>query len=93
MAEKVVSDTKNVIIFAALLFLTFVTYYAARFDLGRWNTPIGLVISCIKATLIVLYFMHARDGRWLTWIIIAAGLLWLSILLALTLGDYLTRGW
>lgn len=93
MAEKVISDTTNSIIFAALLLLTFSTYYAALFDLGRWNTPIGLVISGGKAALIILYFMHARYSKWLTWVIIAAGLLWFGILIVLTMGDYLTRAW
>jgi len=29
----------------------------------------------------------------LTWIVSVASLLWLGILLALTLSDYLSRGW
>lgn len=93
MAEKTISDTTNVVIFAALLLLTFSTYYAALFDLGRWNTPIGLMISGCKAVLIILYFMHARYSKWLTWVTIVAGLFWFGILLVLTMGDYLTRAW
>lgn len=93
MAEKVISDVTNATIFGMLLLLTFTTYYVALFDLGRWNTPIGLAISVVKATLIVLYFMHARYSKWETWVVIVAGLFWLGILLELTMSDYLTRGW
>ena len=64
---------------------------AARVDLGRWNAPVGLAIAACKAVLIILYFMHARYSNWLTWIVVAAGLLWLGILLVLTMSDYLTR--
>jgi len=41
---------------------------------------------------VVWYFMHARTSSRLTWIVAFGGLLWLFILLALTAGDYLTRG-
>jgi len=29
----------------------------------------------------------------LTWVVVLAGVFWLGILLALTMSDYLTRGW
>jgi cytochrome c oxidase subunit 4 len=41
--------------------------------------------------LVILYFMHVRySERWL-WIFVAAGFIWLLIMIDLTLGDYLTR--
>lgn len=91
MAAKIISERAYYLVFAVLLVLTITTYEAARLDLGRWNAPVGLVIAAFKAVLIILYFMHARHSRWLTWIVVAAGLLWLGILLVLTLSDYLTR--
>jgi len=39
----------------------------------------------------MLFFMHVRYMNRHNWLYVGAGLFWLSILLALTLGDYLTR--
>jgi cytochrome c oxidase subunit 4 len=52
---------------------------------------VGLAIAATKAALIVLFFMHALRGSRLTWLVIGATLLFLSILLLLTLTDYLSR--
>jgi hypothetical protein len=43
--------------------------------------------------LVVLFFMHVRYGSDLTKIVVAAGVLWLILLLAFTLTDYHTRNW
>ena len=91
MAAKIISEKAYYLVFVLLLVLTITTYEAARVDLGRWNAPLGLLIAACKAILIILYFMHARYSRWLTWVVVAAGLLWLGILLVLTMSDYLTR--
>ena len=91
MSAKIISEKAYYLVFAILLTLTLTTYEAARVDLGRWNAPVGLAIAAFKAVLIILYFMHARYSNWLTWIVVAAGLLWLGILLVLTMSDYLTR--
>jgi|ERR1041385_960861 cytochrome c oxidase subunit 4 len=79
-------------IFAVLIVCTYLTWQVAYFDLGRLNTVAALSIAGLKATLVVWFFMHARSSPRLTWLIAFGGLLWLLILLALTAGDYLTRG-
>jgi len=63
----------------------------AFFDLGPLNTIAALVIAVFKATLVVLFFMHVRYGTRLTGAVVLSSLLFLAILLALTMGDYLTR--
>jgi len=80
------------VVFIALLVCTYLTWQVALFDLGRLNAIAALGIAGFKATLVVWYFMHARTSSRLTWIVAFGGLLWLFILLALTAGDYLTRG-
>ncbi|TMQ35631.1 MAG: hypothetical protein E6K70_01165 [Planctomycetota bacterium] len=52
----------------------------------------GLIIGLCKASLVVLFFMHALVSSRLTWIVIAVSGFWLGLLLVLTLCDYLTRG-
>ena len=82
-----------VAVFAALLILTAMTTAAAFQDLGPLNNVVALGIAALKATLVVLFFMHVRYGTRLIPLVVAAGLFWLVILIALSLTDYLTRGW
>jgi len=93
MSEHVVSRTIYFVIFGALIVLTVVTVAVARLDLGPWNAIVALTIAVFKATLVVLYFMHLRYSSKLTWVFVCSGLVWFVILIALTLSDYLTRGW
>ena len=95
MAEHIVSRTVYFAIFGALMVLTAVTVAAATVDFGNEiiNTSIALAIAVTKAVLVILYFMHVRYSPRLTWVVIASGFLWLFIMIALTLSDYLTRDW
>jgi cytochrome c oxidase subunit 4 len=93
MSEHVVPPRVYFAVFAALLVLTATTTAVSFMDLGPWNTVVALVIAFLKATLVVLFFMHVKYSPRLTQIVIAGGLFWLAILLALTLSDFLSRGW
>ncbi|HYV05613.1 MAG TPA: cytochrome C oxidase subunit IV family protein [Blastocatellia bacterium] len=93
MSEHVVSRRIYFIIFGLLIVLTAATVWVATFDLGPLNAVVALSIAVLKATLVVLYFMHVRYSSKLTWVFVAAGFFWLAILLAFTFSDYATRGW
>jgi cytochrome c oxidase subunit 4 len=81
-------------VFAALLGLTALTTGIAFVDLGRiGNISVALTIAVIKAMLVMLYFMHLRYSSRLTILFASAGVFWLGIMLALTLSDYISRGW
>jgi cytochrome c oxidase subunit 4 len=80
-------------IFATLIVLTAVTVAVAYIDLGRLNTVAALAIACFKAMIVVLYFMHVKYSTRLIKLTVIAGLYWMGIIFALTLGDYLTRAW
>jgi cytochrome c oxidase subunit IV len=80
-------------IYAVLMVCTYLTWQAAYFDLGSLNTVAALGIAAFKAVLVTLFFMHVRDSARLTAAVVIGGLFWLGILLALTMSDYLTRGW
>ncbi len=75
----------------ALLALFILTVAASFIHFGDWNVYIAVTIAVVKATLVVLYFMHVRYQTRLTWIFAGAGFLWLLILFALTMSDYATR--
>ena len=93
MRDHIVSPRVYYAIFGALVVLTVVTWRVAKLDLGKMNAVVALTIAVIKATLVVLYFMHVRYSSRLTWVIVGSGLFWLGIMFALTLSDYWTRGW
>jgi len=73
---------------------TTLTVLAAFRDFpGPLNAVVALTIATIKATFVVLYFMHVRYSGRLVWLVIAAALLWLAIMFALTISDYSSRQW
>jgi len=76
----------------SLLVLTAVTAFAAFVNLGPFNPVVALLIATIKATLVVLFFMHVKGAsEKLTGAVVVSGFFFLLILLALSLADYLTR--
>ena len=94
MSEHIVSVRVYITIFLALLVGTALTVAAAFFDFPwRLNTIVALTIAVVKATLVVLYFMHVRYSARLIWVIIASALFWMAILFAFTFSDYFTRHW
>jgi cytochrome c oxidase subunit 4 len=94
MSEHIVSVKVYIAIFLALLVGTTLTVVAAFVDFPwRLNTIVALTIASIKATLVVLYFMHVRYSPRLVWVIVASALFWLGILFAFTFSDYFTREW
>ena len=78
-------------IFGILMGLTALTVFAAFHHLGVFNFPVALGIAITKATLVILYFMHVRYAPRVTWAFAGAGFVWLGIMVALTLSDYMTR--
>ncbi|RUL89569.1 cytochrome C oxidase subunit IV family protein [Tautonia sociabilis] len=93
MSQHVFTIKTNLIIFAILMVLLVVTVGVAYLELGVLEIPIALTIAVVKAVLIMLYFMHLRYSSRLTWLFAGSGTLWLLILLAFSLSDFLSRGW
>jgi cytochrome c oxidase subunit IV len=91
MEHVVVRPSIYFAVYIALVFLTLLTTAVAFFDLGLANAVVALSIAVLKATLVVLFFMHMRYGTRLNWVVIGAALFWLGILLVLIMSDYATR--
>ena len=91
MSEHIVSPKVYFAIFATLMIGTAITVWAAFQNFGKFNIVIALVIATIKATLVILYFMHARYSPKRTQLVIVCSIFWLAIMLGLTLSDYDTR--
>lgn len=79
-------------IFGILMVLTALTVFAAFNHLGVFNFPVALGIAITKATLVILFFMHAKYSSRLTQLFVGMSFFFLLILFALTLTDYLSRG-
>src|SRR3954454_1910535 len=93
MASHILPKRIYYTIFAILLLCTYLTVQIAFLDLGALNTIAALAIAVFKATLVVLFFMHAKYSSRLTWAVVIGSIFWFGILLTLTMGDYLTRPW
>jgi cytochrome c oxidase subunit 4 len=79
---------------AVLLVLTITTAGVAFINLGPFNPVVALLIATIKASLVVLFFMHVKGAsERLTATVVASGFFFLLILISLSLADYLTRSW
>jgi cytochrome c oxidase subunit 4 len=92
MSAKIVPTKIFIRVWIALLALLLLTWGLAQLDLGRFNAVAALSIAVLKMLLVLLYFMHVRYSSRLTWIFVAAGFIWLLIMVDLTLSDYFTRG-
>ena len=84
--------------FAVLMVFLMLTVTAAYLDLTKLthipglNILVMLGIAAVKATLVVLYFMHVKYGTKLTWLWAATGFVWFMIMFGLFI-DYFTRNW
>ena len=94
MSEHVTSKAFYVALGIGLLVLTAITVGAAFVNLGPFNPVVALLIATIKATLVVLFFMHVKGAsEKMTAVVVISGFFFLAILLALSMADYLTRTW
>jgi len=94
MSEHIVQPRVYVAIFLALMVGTGLTVLAAFTDFpGPLNAVVALTIAVVKASLVILYFMHVRYSPRLIWLVIGSALFWLAIMFALTISDYWTRTW
>ena len=93
MAGHVSPKTTYYSIFGALMVLTAITVSVAFINLGPLNFPVALGIAILKATLVILFFMHVKYSSRLTQLICGTAFFFLVILFGLTLSDYMSRGW
>jgi cytochrome c oxidase subunit 4 len=86
------SDRRTfVLVDAALLALLAATYSISFLHLGVFNPILNLGIAVVKAGLVAWFFMHLRMASGMVRLFAGAALLWLVILFALGLNDWLSR--
>jgi cytochrome c oxidase subunit 4 len=76
------------------MILLFITVWAAYMHIPVALLSIGLAltIAIVKATMVVLYFMHVKFQTRLTWLWAALGFIWLFLLFGVMM-DYISRTW
>ncbi|EMI16974.1 cytochrome oxidase subunit IV [Rhodopirellula maiorica SM1] len=74
-------------VFAALVFLTIVTVAQASFDLGGFDVVIVMAIATVKATLVVLFFMHVLYDKPFNAVVFISSFVFLAIFIIATLSD------
>jgi len=93
MSGHVSPKSTYYLIFGTLMVATAVTVFVAFLNLGVLNFPVAISIAIVKATLVILFFMHAKYSSRLTKLIVGGAFFFLMILLGLTMTDYMSRGW
>jgi cytochrome c oxidase subunit 4 len=87
------SPLTYLVVFALLVLLTIGTVGVSLIPMeGHWHIVAGLIIATIKASLVVLFFMHALASPQQTKVVILVAASWLVLLVGLTFTDYATRG-
>ncbi|HSY70786.1 MAG TPA: cytochrome C oxidase subunit IV family protein [Alloacidobacterium sp.] len=92
-SEHIVSPKVYGVIFGALLLGTGLTVAASYLELGIFNPIVAIAIACIKAVLVILFFMHVKYSSRLTKLTVAAGFFTFLVLITMTLTDYMSRAW
>ena len=93
MTSHIVPLRTYYLVFLTLMVCTGITVAVAFVDLGPMNVVVAMTIAVLKATLVVLFFMHVKYSTRLTWAVALGSVFWLGILIVMTAGDYLTRAW
>ena len=78
-------------VLVALLALTFLTVFVARYHLGSFSIAAALLIACVKAILVLAIFMHLRFDNAIFKIMVAGVIILFATFIILTFVDYWFR--
>ena len=79
------------VIWVILLAFTGITVWTGYMDLGAFNLPLALAIASIKATLVVLFFMHMSEAAGANRLVFVASLFFAVLMILGVFGDLWTR--
>lgn len=80
-----------VLAWVALLVLLALTAGSSFLPLGAFNLVANLAIALAKALCVVFVFMHVRRGTPMIRVAAVGGLMWLTLLVALSFADLASR--
>ncbi|MBO0716712.1 MAG: Caa(3)-type oxidase subunit IV [Rhizobiales bacterium] len=79
------------LVWLVLLVLFGASFASAYLPLGAGNIAVNLLIAAIMIAFLVIFLMDLKGATALIRVVAAAGLLWLTLMFALTFSDYLSR--
>ena len=89
--HHIVSFNTQIIVWIALLFLTWLTVTVAYIDFKNLAVFVALTIAVVKSTLVLTYFMHLKfDSKILTVFLILVVVIF-GVFIGLTFFDYAFR--
>ncbi len=91
--HHIASPLSYITIFLCLMVLTAATVWVATFDLGFFNFAVAIAIAVVKATLVILYFMHLKFSPAQIKLGMVVGIFFLLMMLTITAFDYISRPW
>ena len=74
-------------VFAALIILTALTVFQSKFDLGNLEVWLSLFIATVKASLVILFFMHMIHDKPLNVIVFMGSFIFVALFLGFVLMD------
>lgn len=90
-SPHIVGYGKLGLVWLSLLVLTALTVLVTRIDLGGYRVAGALAIACLKAGLVIAFFMHMKyEGRLLRGLLFVA-LVTLAVFIGFTFFDVLYR--
>jgi len=91
--HHIVSPVIYLVVFLSLLFFTGLTVGASFIEMHIFNPIVAIAIACVKAVIVVLFFMHVKYSSKLTKLTVFAGIFTFLTLIGMTLADYFSRAW
>jgi cytochrome c oxidase subunit 4 len=79
-------------VWAALIVLTVITVWVSYHDYGNMNIVVAMAVATVKASLVVLFFMHLKYDEPFNGLIFVGTLIFLGIFIVLTMADFQERG-
>lgn len=74
--------------FGALVLLTIITVVlAVAFEMGRWEVWVSIGIASVKATLVMLFFMHMLHDKPFNALVFLSSVLFVGLFIGITLMD------
>lgn len=74
-------------VFFALIILTWLTVYQSTLKLGSVELIVSLFIATVKASLVILFFMHMLHDKPLNAIVFLSSFIFVALFLGFTLMD------
>lgn len=79
-------------VFVGLLFLTALTVGQSYVDLGKLNLAAVVLIASLKATLVILFFMHIRHDHKFNGLMVVGCIAFIGVFFVYTFNDVGHRG-